>query len=73
MVCRGLKGSAVTEMRPRGKEIQESPTEERQGCPIMQQTRVPAGTPVRGRHELSQGDTCLGGFGRYTSDPEEPT
>lgn len=71
VVCHGLKGSPVAEMRPRGEKIHKSSTEERQGCPITQQTGVPAGTPIRGRCEPSQGDVCLGGFGRYTSDPEE--
>lgn len=64
-----LKGSVVTEMRPRGEEFQERVTEERQGCPITQQTGVLAGTPVHGRCEPSQGDMCLGGCGRYTSAP----
>lgn len=64
-----LKGSAVTEMRPRGEEFQERVTEERRGCPITQLTGVLAGTPVRGRREPSQGDMCLGGCGRCASAP----
>lgn len=71
VVCHGLKGSPVAEMRPRGEKIHKISTEERQGCPITQQTGVPAGTPIHGRCEPSQGDVCLGGFRRYTSDPEE--
>ena len=64
-ICHCLKGGSVAAVRLMGEKFQESSTEESQGCPTVQQTWLPAGTLFRGACKHSQGDTCLGGCGRY--------
>lgn len=66
------KVSSVAAIRLMGGKFQGSSTEISQGCPIMQQTSLPDGTPISGMHKQSQSDMCLGGSGRSFCPQKKP-
>lgn len=50
------KGSSVAAIRLMGQKFQESSTEVRESCPIMQRTSLREGAPISGKCQWSQSD-----------------